>query len=502
MARIGGGLPKTSYILTVRELVRQNLRYFVFAILAALALRVFFLLKFPHITDDSRIYADIAKNWLLNGVYGRTYDPGQIVPTDSRLPGYPAFLALVFAIFGIENYRAVMVIQVLVDLGTCFVIADVARRSLCDRAAKAAFLLTGLCPFLAQYSAAALTETLEIFFTALALEFAAIGLNGLGSGQIRPWLQCGAAVAACILLRPDGGLLLAAFGVYFGILWLRAWRKDSEGAPPSPRVLCEVRVGILPRRTQRTQATVPIVRAGLVLAAVALSPLTVWGARNVHTLHRWQFLAPRFANEVEEFVPLGFNRWVSTWIADYTSTEEVYWSVPGEKVDASNLPARAFDSPEQKRQTLQLLDEYNNALNVSPELDARFAALAEERIRAHPLRYYVILPALKIADMWLRPRTEMLPPSSRWYEFDDDRKWIGLAVGLGFLNLLYVAAAIAGLIRGRPIAWAGLGISYIVLRSLFLGTMQNPESRYTLECFPVVIWFASALWRRSRDACA
>jgi Dolichyl-phosphate-mannose-protein mannosyltransferase len=458
----------------VRELVRQNLRYFVFAILASLALRVFFLLKFPHITDDSRIYADIAKNWLLNGVYGRTYDPGQIVPTDSRLPGYPAFLALVFAIFGIENYRAVMVIQVLVDLGTCFVIADVARRSLCDRAAKAAFLLTGLCPFLAQYSAAALTETLEIFFTALALDFAAIGLNSLGSGQIRPWLHCGAAVAACILLRPDGGLLLAAFGVYMGLL-----------------CLCAVR---------REEPVIPIVRAGLVLGAVAFSPLAVWGVRNVHTLHRWQFLAPRFANEVEEFVPLGFNRWVSTWIADYTSTEEVYWNVPGEKVDASNLPARAFDSPEQKRQTLQLLDQYNNALNVSPELDARFAALAEERIRAHPLRYYVILPALKIADMWLRPRTEMLPPSSRWYEFDDDRRWIVLAVGLGGLNLIYVAAAIAGLIRGRPIAWAGLGISYIVLRSLFLGTMQNPESRYTLECFPVVIWFASALWRRVAGA--
>src|SRR5437660_9960979 len=159
MVRIGGGLPKTSYILTVRELVRQNLRYFVFAILAALALRVVLLLKYPHITDDSRIYADIAKSWLLIGVYGGTYDPGQIVPTDSRLPGYPAFLALVFAIFGIENYRAVMVIQVLVDLGTCFVIADVALRSLCDRPAKAAFLLAGLCPFLAPSPRAALTET-------------------------------------------------------------------------------------------------------------------------------------------------------------------------------------------------------------------------------------------------------------------------------------------------------------------------------------------------------
>ncbi len=35
--------------------------------------------------------------------------------------------------------------------------------------------------------------------------------------------------------------------------------------------------------------------------------------------------------------------------------------------------------------------------------------LANERIHRNPLRYYVWLPTLRIADMWLRPRTEMLP---------------------------------------------------------------------------------------------
>ena len=50
---------------------------------------------------------------------------------------------------------------------------------------------------------------------------------------------------------------------------------------------------------------------------------------------------------------------------------------------------------------------------------------------SHPIRYYIILPALKIADMWLRPRTELLPPDSRWYQFDDDAKWQVLAIGLG-----------------------------------------------------------------------
>ncbi len=460
---------KQSYILSVRELVRQNSRFFVFATLAALALRLFFLLKFPHVTADSTFYADIAKNWLLRGVYGRTLDPNQITPTCARVPGYPAFLALVFAIFGLDNYRVAMAIQVLVDVGTCFVIYDLARRCISDRAAKAAFLLTALCPFLAQYSAAALAETLEIFFTALAMDFAVIGLNRLASRQLRPWLYCGAAVAACILLRPDGGLLLMAIGVYLGMLLLRALRSGREA--------------------------MPIVRAGLAVAVVALAPLALWGARNLHTLHHWEFLAPRYANEVDEFVPIGFNRWVNTWIADYTSTEEIYWNVPGEGVDPSNLPARAFDTPEQRETTLKLLEDYNQRLNIDPELDARFAALATERIHAHPMRYYVTLPALKIADMWLRPRTELLPPDSRWYEFDDDGKWLVLAIGLALVNLLYLAAAVAGLIRGRPIAWMGLGISYIVLRSCFLGTMGNPEARYTLECYPAVILLAAALWR-------
>jgi len=452
----------------VRNFVRQNPRFFLSVSVAALALRLFFVLKFPHVTADSTLYAELAKNWLLHGAYGITADEQVISPSLVRLPGYPGFLALVFAIFGLDNYRAVFFLQALVDLGTCFMVADLARRCISDRAAKAAFVIAALCPFLALYTAAALTETLEIFFTALAMDFVVIGLSNLEGGELRPWLWSGACVAACILLRPDGGILLAAIGVYLAFLLFRA------------------------RRTGR-QATL-IVRAGIVLACCALAPLVVWGLRNYHTLHRLEFLAPRYANELEEFVPMGFNRWTKTWIADYVSTEEIYWNVPGGKIDPGNLPSRAFDSEQQHVETIALLDEYNLALQVTPQLDARFAVLAQERIRSHPLRYYVWLPLVRIADMWLRPRTELLPPDSRWYEFDDDTRWIVLAVGFGVLNLLYILAATAGLVRGIPIAWVGLGLSYIVLRSLFLGTLENPETRYTLECFPAVIVMASALW--------
>ena len=81
------------------------------ATLAGLALRLLFILPFPGVTTDSFVYGDIAKNWLQHGIYGLS-GVGEVSPTYIRLPGYPAFLAVVFAIFGMEHYRAVLVVQI------------------------------------------------------------------------------------------------------------------------------------------------------------------------------------------------------------------------------------------------------------------------------------------------------------------------------------------------------------------------------------------------------
>ena len=464
----GNSSSETRYIPQVRELVRQHWRFFLLAALAGLALRLLFILWFPSISDDSRIYADIAKNWLQHVIYGVT-DKGRIVLTVARLPGYPAFLALIFAIFGLDNFRAVLLVQMIVDIGTCSVIADMARRIISERAAKTAFLAAALCPFLANYSAAVLTETFEIFFTALALDFAIAGLQELDQRRMRPWAGCGAAVASAILLRPDGGILLFALGLYLVYVWVQRLRTKR----PSGQV----------------------VQAGLLVAAISLAPLVPWTLRNLHTLHKFQPLAPRYANEEEETISRGFNRWVKTWMVDYVSVQEIYWNVPGVAIDANNLPARAFDSPEQRQRTLDALARYNQAQEMTPELDTQFAELAKERIRSRPLRYYIWLPALRIVDMWLRPRTELLDSDPRWWEFNDDPRWSAVAMGFGIINLVYVAAAVAGVLKRPAIAWTGLFVVFVMLRSLFLGTLENPEPRYTLECYPVVILFASRIFR-------
>jgi hypothetical protein len=471
----------------VRELLRQHFRFFLFAFLSALLLRLFFLIWFPRITDDTSIYVDIAKNWLLHGSYGLT-ELGKIVPTCIRLPGYPAFLAAVFAVFGVDQYRIVWALQVFFDLATCFLIADMARRAIFPCAAKAAFLLAALCPFLANYAAAALTETLEIFFTALALDCALSGIESLSLGRMLPWLGCGLATGAAILLRPDGGLLLAAIVLYLAWLWLRAAR-------PVRRDLAQRDFA------QQNLGRSHVLRAGLVVGLAALAPLVPWTLRNLHTLHEFQPLAPRYSNDPDEFVPMGFNRWVKTWMADYVSVEEIYWEVPGEPIDVTKLPARAFDSAQQRQQTAQLFGEYNQILHMTPALYAQFAALGAERIRARPLRYYVGLPLVRMADMWLRPRTELLPCDTRWWEFNDDAKWSAMALGLGLIGLLYPAFALAGWIRGRFSIGIGLLLIFVILRTAFLGTLENPEARYTLECYPVVILLASALFSQRSSRC-
>ena len=449
----------------------EHRKWFVAFTLAALALRLLFYFRFAHVTGDSLIYGDIARNWLDHGTFGLTHAEG-VRPTWIRLPGYPAFLALCFTLFGREHYHAVLLAQIAIDIAGCFVIADLARRTVSARAAQFAFAVAALCPFTANYTVAPLAETLSIFFTAVALDSAVAGFmhSDDASGPWKAWTICGIAVSAGIQLRPDGGILLGAIGLF--LLW-RMWKH-----PP-----------------QRAQ----LFWAGTLVLVIAIAPLVPWTVRNWRQFHKLEPLAPRYASDPDEFVPTGFDRWARTWIADYASTEEFYWQIPGSDVDNRLLPSRAFDSEDERAQTQAIFDDYARSHFVGPELNERFAQLAQQRIRRHPLRYYVGLPALRIADMWLRPRTEMLPLNSRWWEFADDTQDCVLATLWGALNLVFLVAAVMGALRGPRPQYLALMLLFVLLRSAFLGTLENPEPRYTLECYSVVFLLAGAWisgWKR------
>jgi 4-amino-4-deoxy-L-arabinose transferase-like glycosyltransferase len=452
-------------------LFSRNKLYFLLLTLLGLALRGYLLHWHFLFEGDSLVYGDLAKNWVLHGVYGIT-DSGQVVPVDIRMPGYPAFLAAIFRLFGVEHYGAVVRAQLGIDLATCFLIAAGARRLWSEGAGKIAFALAALCPFTANYTATPLPETLAIFGAVFALFFALRAVQKMlrvpswdvaHSFAIGDWILSGLGIALSIYLRPDGGILLVSIGLY--LLWLATMQREAE-----------------------------FVWVGVLLGIVSLLPLLPWTLRNWRTLHQIEPLAPFYAQLPGEYVPKGFNRWTKTWIVDFISVMNVYWNVSaegnGEAVVVSNIPPRAYDNAAQKQRTEQLFAQYNEALTLTPEMDRAFAELADERVRAHPPRYYVTLPLARLADMWLRPRTEMLNLQLDWWNWEDVPQESAASVGLGLLDIFNVAAALASLRRKMP-ASAMLWL-FILCRSALLATLPNPEPRYTLECFPALLMLAGA----------
>src|SRR5580692_9354968 len=90
----------------------------VIAMLTGLAIRLFLVLRFPFVAGDTPIYEELAQNWLHEHVYGIYYAAG-LTASDIRVPGYPAFLALVYLVFR-RGDPAIVLAQALLDLGTCF----------------------------------------------------------------------------------------------------------------------------------------------------------------------------------------------------------------------------------------------------------------------------------------------------------------------------------------------------------------------------------------------
>jgi Dolichyl-phosphate-mannose-protein mannosyltransferase len=434
---------------------------------AGAVLRLWTIHAHPQILGDSLIYGDIAANWLTHGIYGHSVGhasgPTTIEPTLVRLPGYPAFLALCFALFGVANYHAVLYLQAIVDLGTCLLIAGLAARLCGPRAGRVALLLAALCPFMANYAAAPLTETLSIFCVALGFRALPEVLEGprlLWAGLlVFSW-------SYAALLRPDGALLAV-------VLWISliAYGRHSLGWSSA-------------------------LRFAMLAALLSLLPFAAWTVRNERTFHVFQPLAPRYANDPGEFAFPGFVRWIRTLTVDFTSTNEIYWNGNSDRIDPGNLPARAFDNPGQYQQTLRLLKEYNATTTLTPELDAAFGQLASDRVRAHPFRYYVGLPLLRLADMWLRPRVETLNGSLRWWQYARHPAETRVALFYGALNLAYLVAAFLGALRWPRLA--GSMVAFIAVRSLLLATLEAPEPRYTLECFPVVMVLAASAIARCK----
>jgi hypothetical protein len=466
------------------------------AIIAALGLRLLFVFRFPGSAGDSDLYIQLARVWADHHLYGLFLN-GLPVPTDLRMPGYPAFLAGVALLFG-RTLRAVLLSQAFLDVITCFLTAALAAELAPARSRRRVWIaglwLAATCPFLANYTAVVLTEVLVTLLAMAAMYFFVLGLGQPAAplalrdadNHLTPFALalCGAFLTGlATLVRPEMPLL---FGVAVVIYMFRVGR----------------RLGV--RKTILFAAA---------MAGIFLLPLLPWAVRNKITLQKTQFLAPRYATLPDEYAPLGYDAWTATWLERYRDVYLSLWKIGEEPLNIDDLPATAFDSPEEKARVSDLISQYNEspALEISPDLDRQFAEIARERTQRNPLRTYVRVPFERALTIWFTPRTELMDIDGKIWplreQWADSHANVIVTGTFALLGYLYIALAFAGIwTAGRanePPAGSNLWgiaflLAYFVARTAFLTTVETPEPRYVISCYPGVLAFIALLGARNR----
>ena len=345
-----------------------------------------------------------------------------------------------------------------------------------------ALWLAVLCPFTANYTAVPLTEVFACFWTALACAVLLIALRRVNKpdflvrGSQCRGVEYAAAAAGLFagmgaLFRPETPLLLFTAAIVLGAL-------------------------LFSRRE--------FARWFLALAAMLLGCLIIlspWALRNWRTFREVQFLNPKYSTLPGELVPYGFMAWERTWLDRVRDCYLVPWKLNEEVINVDDIPLRAFDSPEEKQRVSDILEQYNEDLTLSKQEDDALGQIARERVRRHPLRVFVWIPVARAVAIWFTPRIELLPISGNVFPlaemYDEDPLDQGFTILFFFLNIAYLALGAWGAVKlwrassaVRP-AVAFL-ILYILLRTAFLTTLETPEPRYVLECFPALMALGAA----------
>lgn len=450
-------------------------------LIMALALRLCFALACPHVAGDSPIYEAFAHNILKSGTYSHleSRDNAAPRPTMIRVPGYPLMLAAVFLAAGKDNETAVRAFQAFLDTFTCLLVAlivfemssgEVRRRR---RLAQWALAFSAMCPFSANYSASILTEVPTTLLWTAAILFGLRALRDPSSG--RNWFVCGLLSGAATLFRPESGILIGIIG---SVLFLKqimrgSWKPIIKGA-------CLMGLGLI----------------------LILSP---WAVRNAWTLHAFQPLAPTYAQDRDETVTYGFYNWCRTWVWKYQQVADYLFTVETEDMPAAQLPSGSYGRPAQKETLLRLIRNHNEQGHyIDPESDRTFQGIADENRRADPLRYFIVLPALRSIAMWFTPRVEilelkrtLLPMSAAWKNDPID---FSFSLFLFLVNVFYIALAVWGAVsifrRSRSFGDSEfLGcvalLAVIIARTIFFAVFAFPEPRYVLEAYPAVIALAA-----------
>ena len=165
--------------------------------------------------SDQRGYQRLGENLATTGQFTRYAGTETFAPEVIRTPGYPAFVAVIYKLFGVGNNTAIAVAQALVFAAICLLVFALVRRAWSPRAALLAAALTALYAPLPYFGALVVTE----LWTALVATAAmVIVIRAAQGGALRDFALAGMLLSATTIVRPAFVLMPFFFALAVPVL--------------------------------------------------------------------------------------------------------------------------------------------------------------------------------------------------------------------------------------------------------------------------------------------
>lgn len=171
----------------------------------------------PLINDDVRDYQQLATSLATTGKYA---DPnGNLISL--RPPLYPAMVASVYAVFGIENNDVVRAIQAVLGLLTSVLVYRIGVVAYGERVGLWASAICSIYPSLLVYANLLLSETL---FTFLLMGFTLLCAEAIRNNRLTLICSAGVVMALAALTRS----IMLTFVPFLAILLLALWPGSAS----------------------------------------------------------------------------------------------------------------------------------------------------------------------------------------------------------------------------------------------------------------------------------
>lgn len=172
---------------------------------------------------DQGGYQRLGEVLATTGQFTRYPDAAVFVPEVIRTPGYPAFVAAVYLVFGVGNQMAVAVCQAVVFALLCLLVLALARRVTDERTATGAALLTALFSPLPYFGALALTELWTALVATLAMLAA---VRAVQTKVVATYALAGFLFSLTTLVRP--AFVLLPFFLAIGLPLLVREQREAR----------------------------------------------------------------------------------------------------------------------------------------------------------------------------------------------------------------------------------------------------------------------------------